>query len=156
MDCDSDTSSHSSIHAEFPESFQVSGKESLHHHLHHPPKHLKPTLNFISCDFSVHSSLKFIATAVFSYRYSCLLFYTLVDAVGTPERQIWHPDICFSCFMEESSETAPGSGVTHGALGLVATSAVTIRVYCSQPDVKQRLIKCEMGEQRQSHGAGSS
>lgn len=58
--------------------------------------------------------------------------------------------------MEESSETVSGSGVTHGALGLVATSTVLIEAYCSQPNVKQRLIKCEMGEQRQSHGAGSS
>lgn len=47
-----------------------------------------------------------------------------------------------------------GSGVTHGALGLVATSSVMIRAYCSQPDVKQRLIKSEMGEQ--SYGAAFS
>lgn len=58
--------------------------------------------------------------------------------------------------MEESRETVSGSGVTHGALGLVATYSVMIRAYCSQPDVKQRLIKCEMGEQRQSHGAAFS
>lgn len=68
MDCDSATSSHSSIHAEFPESFQVSEKESLYHHLHHPPKPLKLILNSISYDFSVHPSLKFIATAMFSFR----------------------------------------------------------------------------------------
>lgn len=64
--------------------------------------------------------------------------------------------VCLSCFLEESSEAVPGSGVTHGALGLVATYSVMIRAYCSQPDVKQRVIKCEMGEQRQSHGAAFS
>lgn len=58
--------------------------------------------------------------------------------------------------MEESSGTASDSGVTRGAHGHVATSTVLIRAHCSQPDVKQRLIKCETGEQRQSYGADSS
>lgn len=59
--------------------------------------------NWLFCTF--FSASKFIATAVFSCRQSCLLLFTLVGAVGRPERQIWHLYVCLSCFMEESSET---------------------------------------------------
>lgn len=48
------------------------------------------------------------------------------------------------------------SRMTHGALWLLVTSTIMIRAYCFQTDVKWRLIKDEMGEQRQGHGAGSS
>lgn len=82
-------------------------------------------------------------------------FLTSEGVVDRQERQIWPPRICLSCFMEESSGTASNSGVTHGAHGHVATSTVLIRAHCSQPDVKRRLIECEMGEQRQNYGADS-